>query len=139
MGAERGLVRVPACPVERARGAMRYSGREVRFSREIPPHSRVYLSEPSASPNVSWFVPCQLSANGSVGRRGAGGDLTGWYSGAHTALVSLSKRSDGEHHPSGLWADCGFACEHLLDNEEPGGETAISEPFVIFPTGQKLI
>lgn len=135
-------MRVPACPVERAPGG-RGRGGGAMCSREIPspltPACTCLSRLKSTSLNIRWFVPCQLSVNGLLAGEKPGVTSQAAYSGAHTALVSLSKRSDGEHHPSGLWADCGFACEHLLDNEEPGGETAISEPFVIFPTGQKLI
>lgn len=53
--------------------------------------------------------------------------------------IKRLKRTYGERHPWGLWGDCRFACEHLSDNEEPDWGTAISEPFVIFPTGQNLI
>lgn len=54
-------------------------------------------------------------------------------------FINFLKWSNGWHHPWGLWGDCWFACEHSLDNEEPDWGTAISETFVIFPTGQSPI
>lgn len=51
-------------------------------------------------------------------------------------FINSFEWNNGRHHPWGLWGDCWFACEHSLDNEEPDWGTAISETFVIIPTGQ---
>lgn len=51
-------------------------------------------------------------------------------------FINSFKWNNGRHHPWGLWGDCWFACEHSLDKEEPDWGTAISETFVIIPTGQ---
>lgn len=50
---------------------------------------------------------------------------------AALAINQTPKPKVLEHHPLSAWG--------ALHNEEPDWGTAISEPFVIFPTGQNLI